>query len=399
MQRFQIGFQRELPGGFLVEANYVGNIGTNIEVNRNLNVTPQRFLSTGLTFDKPTRDYLTANVPNPLRGLLPPSAGGSFTGTLIARERLMRPFPEFDQVNTTTNDGSSHYNGFQLRLEKRLSHGYTVGVSYTYSKFVQATELLNQDDPKPTESISDQDFPHRLTISSIYELPFGAGHQLLANTNAFVSKLVSGWQVQGVYSYQTGPPLTFGNAIYFGDLENIKLDKKSVAKWFNNSGFVALRDASKTGSPVVTNSTGQPVWVDFNDPCKTNPACASPLTTLAGFNRDSAFQLDHNLRTFPLRFGFLRGDAINNFDLSLIKNTSINERMKLQLRFEATNALNHVWFPTGSINTTQFGGPSAAGVTTNGVITSPTAATFGQVVQSNQANYPRRIQLGIKFIF
>ncbi|HKP86905.1 MAG TPA: hypothetical protein VJZ26_12460, partial [Blastocatellia bacterium] len=181
--------------------------------------------------------------------------------------------------------------------------------------------------------------------------------------------------------------------------KNIKLDKKSVEKWFNNSGFVALRDAGRTGTPVVNDSAGQPVWVDFNDPCKTNPACAKPLAQLVGFNRDPAFQLDHNVRTFPLRFGFLRGDPGNNFDLSLVKNTAINERMKLQLRFEATNALNHPNFPTGSLNTTQFGGPSAAGVTTNGVVTSATAATFGQVVQSNQANYPRRIQLGIKFLF
>jgi hypothetical protein len=123
------------------------------------------------------------------------------------------------------------------------------------------------------------------------------------------------------------------------------------------------------------------------------------LTNPTGFNRDASFQLDHNIRTFPLRFGFLRGDAGNNIDLSLVKNTSITETTKLQLRFEATNAFNHPLFPTGSLNTTQFGGPSAGGVTTNGVITSPTAATFGQVVQSNQANYPRRIQLGIKFIF
>ncbi|HKS43156.1 MAG TPA: hypothetical protein VJX74_21255, partial [Blastocatellia bacterium] len=83
-------------------------------------------------------------------------------------------------------------------------------------------------------------------------------------------------------------------------------------------------------------------------------------------------------------------DAVNNFDLSLVKNTSIKESVRLQLRFEAINAFNHVWFPTGN---------NVNGITTNGVVTSPTAATFGQVVQSNQANYPRRIQLGIKVLF
>jgi hypothetical protein len=389
-QRFQFSIQRELPGGYMFEAAYVGNRGSNIEINRNLNVTPQRFLSTSLTFDKPTRDYLTAFVPNPLRGLLPASASGTFTGATIARERLMRPFPAFDQVNSTTNDGYSSYDGLQLRIDRRSSKGYTIGASYTYSRFQQATELLNQDDLYPTKVISDQDFPHRFTLSAIYELPFGSGHQFLASTHGVVSKVVSGWQVQGVYAYQSGQPLSFGNIIYNGDPKDIAIDSKSVEKWFNNTGFVALRDASKTGTPVVINASGQPVWVDFNDPCKTNPSCAKPLATPVGFNRDAAFQLDHNIRTFPLRFGFLRGDAGNNVDLSLVKNTSITETMKLQLRFEATNAFNHPFFPTGlNVN----------GITANGVITSPTAATFGTVSQSNQANYPRRIQLGMKFIF
>lgn len=390
MQRFQFSVQRELPGGYIFEAAYVGNRGSNIEINRNLNVTPQKYLSTSLTRDQTRLNYLTANVPNPLRGLLPASAGGSFTGANIARERLMRPFPAFDAVNTTTNDGYSRYDGLQLRLERRSSKGYTVGVSYTYSKFMQATELLNQDDLYPTEVISDQDFPHRFSVSAIYELPFGPGHRLLYNANRAVSKIVSGWQIQGVYAYQSGPPLSWGNIIFHGDPHDINLDKKSVGGWFNNNGFVALRDASKSGSPVVTDASGQPVWVDFNDPCKTNPSCAKALANPTGFNRDASFQLDHNIRTFPLRFGFLRGDSGNNVDLSLVKNTSITETTKLQLRFEATNAFNHPTFPTGL---------NANGITTNGVVTAPTAATFGKVVQSNQANYPRRIQIGIKFIF
>ncbi|HJZ69607.1 MAG TPA: TonB-dependent receptor [Blastocatellia bacterium] len=379
MQRFEFSIQRELPGRFFVEAAYVGNRGSNIEINRNLNVTPQKFLSTSLVFDRVRRDYLTANVTNPFKGLLPSGAGGSFTGNLIARERLMRPFPEFDSVNTTTNDGYSWYDSIQLRLSRRFSKGYTVEASYTYSKFMQATELLNQDDLRPTEAISDQDYPHRLSVSAIYELPFGTGHRFLFDTNPVVARVVSGWQVQGVYAYQSGAPLSWGNIIYNGNFKDIPLGKKTVGGWFNNAGFVALRDASKSGTPVVTDSSGQPVWVDFNDPCKTNPACAKPLGTPTGFNRDSAFQLDHNVRTFPLRFDFLRGSPGNNVDLSLIKNTRITETTRLQLRFEATNAFNHPLFAAPS--------------------TTPTAATFGQIVSSNQANYPRRIQLGIKFLF
>src|SRR5262249_22161335 len=115
----------------------------------------------------------------------------------------------------------------------------------------------------------------------------------------------------------------------------------------------------------------------------------SPLTTLAGFNRDTAFQLAKNVRTFPLRFSFLRAQPTNNGDFSIITNTRINERMSVQFRAELPNAFNH---PSIS---------RASGATcSSGVITIPTNADFGKIANiSNQGNYARRVQLGIKLIF
>jgi hypothetical protein len=74
----------------------------------------------------------------------------------------------------------------------------------------------------------------------------------------------------------------------------------------------------------------------------------------------------------------VRRQEINNIDLSVIKNTAIG-RTTLQLRMEALNAFNHPYFP-------------AANVT-------PTAAAFGQVSGSTQDNYPRRVQVMVKFLF
>lgn len=341
-QRWELGFQRELSWGMVVEAAYVGNRGTHIEITRNLNVTPQKYLSKSPTRDQTTISYLTANVANPFFGVLPTSTTIGAAST-FARERLLRPFPQFDTVTTTTNDGYSWYHGLQLRLEKRFSKGFTLQTSYTYSKFMQATELLNQDDPRPTEVISDSDYPHRLAMSGIYELPFGKGRQLLSGANGVVSRIVGGWQVQGVYTYQSGAPLTWGNILYNGNLKDIRLpgDQQTVQHWFNTAGFVTA----------------------------------------------SGSQLANNVRTFPLRFGFLRQDNVNNFDLSVVKNTAITETTRLQFRAEFINALNHAWLSNAS------GGAT-------GVITTPTAATFGQIAGlSNQANYPRRLQLGLKFIF
>jgi hypothetical protein len=407
MQRWELGFQRELPGGFVIEASYVGNRGTHIEIARDINAVPNRFLSTLPTRDAATNSFLTGSVANPFAGLGIPGIGASSS---ISRQNLMRPFPEFGSITTTTNDGYSWYHAGQLSLQKRLAKGYTVQLAYTHSKYMQATELLNPGDSRPTEVISDQDYPNRLALSAIYELPFGKGRQFFGNSNGLVQRIIGGWQMEGVYAYQSGAPLSFNvpgainnnNAaipanvaatagyIYLGDFKSLVIptSQQSVAQWFNNTGFVALRD----NKGVVQTVGGQTVWVAFNDPCKSSynaTTCpGTPLANPTGFNRDSAFQLAGNIRTFPLRFSFLRVQPTNNVDFSILKNTRINERMNIQLRAEFTNFFNHPWLSAAS-------GASGA----NGVVTSPTAANFGQIATSNQGNYPRRVQLGLKFIF
>lgn len=140
MQRWQFGIQRELKAGFVLDAAYVGNRGTHIEIGQNLNVTPQRYLSTSPTRDQATINYLSTNLPNPFVGLLPAGATGTFTGANIARERLLRPYPMFDAVNQSRFDGYSGMTDAQVGVEKRFSQGYTIALNYTWSKFMQASE-------------------------------------------------------------------------------------------------------------------------------------------------------------------------------------------------------------------------------------------------------------------
>ncbi|MFN0086402.1 MAG: TonB-dependent receptor domain-containing protein [Blastocatellia bacterium] len=336
MQRWQVGMQRELIGGLVGEISYVGNRGTHIEVGRNLNALSNKYLSTSTSRDQARIDYLSQNVPNPLAGLMPAAAGAVFRAANIARSRLLVPFPQFDAVNTTTNEGYSWYHSLQMDLEKRFSRGYTIGASYTFSKFMEATELLNAGDPRPTEVISSVDRPHRFTVNGIYEIPLGKGRAYLAKTNAVVSRLISGWQVSGIYAYQSGSPVGFGNVIFTGDVANLALpgNQQTVARWFN---------------------------------------------TDAGFNKVAAQQLGSNVRTFPLRFGSVRANPINNYDLSVIKNTEVWESKSLQFRAEFLNAFNHPFFPAPNTN--------------------PTVVQFGTVQASTQDNYPRRIQLTVKFLF
>ncbi len=337
MQRWQFGIQRTLGQGYVAEISYVGNRGTHVEIGQNFNATPIEYLSHNLLRDQPRIDYLTTNLPNPFRGLMPPGATSSFVGALMARERFLRPFPHFDAVNASRFDGYSWYHSMQANLERRFARGYTIGASYTFSKFMQATETLVTNAPRPVEVISDLDRPHRLVVNGIWELPFGRGKAFGANWSRPANFVLGGWQLTGVYTFQSGAPINFGNIIFLGNLKDMLLprDQRTVERWFN---------------------------ID------------------AGFERRAAFQLDRNYRWFPPRFSFLRAHEVNNFDLGIIKNTRIfGEKVNVQFRAEFLNALNRAQFPAPNTN--------------------PTVAQFGQAIASTQANYPRRTQLMARFVF
>ncbi|HET7695444.1 MAG TPA: TonB-dependent receptor [Vicinamibacterales bacterium] len=337
-QRWQIGLQRELPGRLVLDLAYVGNRGDDLPTGRNLNATPNQYLSTSTTRDNATNDYLTAQVPNPFVNLMPATAGAGFRGANIQRQQLLRPYPQFDAVNTTTSEGWSRYHSLQAGLQRRFANGYTFGVNYTYSRFIEATEFLNAGDPEPWKGISSQDVPHRLSINGIYELPFGRQRRFAADANPALNALIGGWQLQGIFTLQSGFPIgSFPNLFFTGDLDDIASDEPTLARWFN---------------------------VD------------------AGFNRITAQQPVSNLRTFPLRLDSVRGDRTNNVDLSVIKNTALPRGKSLQFRFEAINAFNHPQFPSPGGNSLN-----------------PTNASFGQVVTSAQLNYPRRVQVMLKFLF
>jgi outer membrane receptor protein involved in Fe transport len=106
-QRWQVGLQRELPGRLVLDLAYVGTHGSDLPTTRNLNATPNQYLSTAATRDQANADYLSALVPNPFVNLMPVTAGTAFRAATIARERLLRPYPQFDTVNTTTSEGWS----------------------------------------------------------------------------------------------------------------------------------------------------------------------------------------------------------------------------------------------------------------------------------------------------
>ncbi len=327
-QRWSFGFQRLLPGDFLLDLSYVGNRGTGLEIPRELNGTPNRFLSTDFRRDQEAIDRLSERLPSPFLGTDP------IFGSRISRADLLKPFPQFRSVVMDDGVGYSWYHSLQVRAEKRFSQGYTFQAAYTWSKLMQATEFLNAADTVPYETLGSADRPHRLSITGIWEVPIGKGRRVGANLHPFLNAVVGDWQLGGIMNLQSGSPLEFGDAIFTGDIKDIALPagERTVDRWFN---------------------------------------------TDAGFVKSRSQQRAFNVRSFPLRFSGIRGDHQYRLDLSAKKNFLITEKVKLELRAEAINALNHAILRAPR--------------------TDPTRSNFGRV--TNVAWLGRNFQFGLKLMF
>jgi hypothetical protein len=294
-------------------------------------------------------NFLSANVKNPFQNLIP---GQSLNGSTVARAQLLRPLPEFTGITSNRFDGSAIYHAGQFRVERRFVRGFTVLTSYTWSKVIEEVTFLNESDTNYERRIGTDDIPHRVVVSSIWEIPFGKGRKW-GGDNRIVDAFIGGWQIQGIYQYQSGRPIDLGSRnVYFnGDPSALraKITGNSVDGAFDTSGFY-FSDAAVQTNGVV-------------DPAKQRA--------------DTRIRLANNIRYFPSRLTNFRRQPLNLWDLSVIKNFSITEKVKFQLRGEFLNAFNHP----------QFGDPN----------TDPTSSSFGKV--TSQSNLPRNVQIGAKIVF
>lgn len=374
--RFIVGIQRELPYKVGFEATYIYSRGYNLAISRELNAIPREYLNnfgpgtnpnTITTAITSVNTFLNANVANPLRGLIPD--GGAFNSATIARRRLLTPFPQFGNIAVTEYNGSSEYQSIQLQFVKRFTQGLSLNGSYTFSREHQTTNYLNPQDTQPVSIVSPTERPHRWTISSIYELPIGRNRLIGKDWNRFVDAIFGGWQLQGVYEWQSGEPLQFGNVYYSGDPYELinKLGKKDEQgrrygvdiPAFDISGFYI------GGVQAAAN--------------------------VPGYANNYTSGSTNTLRSYPLTTGKFRNQRFLKFDLGMSKNFRIREGMKFQLRVEAINLLNTPYFSAPNLDPTSIPNP-------NTPINNRFIGTFG-FTNAPTRQPPRDIQIGGKFTF
>ena len=339
VQNWNFGIQRELGRNFMIEADYVGSKGTRLNRRENTNTAEP---------NGPDALIQASSVPaqpiNPLTGqpfLSDPVANAGL------RERFRRLVPVainlwenntlyfLDNVFQTTSTAFSNYHSLQLRGEKRVSAGLTFIASWTWSKamsdatgfsgggmFDTGNRIQNIFNKKADKGLASLDHRHRISYAAVYELPFGPNKPFLTSGPAALQKFVGGWVLDGIYTYQSGLPLT------------VK---------FNGDVFSSGTDNAR---PDLI----------------CNPNLPRGEQTLDRFFKTECFQ-----RQSPIRFGTagratVIGPVINNFDFAAMKNTRIGEKVNTQFRAEFFNALNHPqWDPPNRfIDQAGFGVVSSA---------------------------------------
>ncbi len=344
-QQWNLNVQHEFGEGLLFEVAYAGAKGTHLPANQQINQLSDEFLSLG------TR--LQEQVPNPFFGLI---SSGTLAARTVARGQLLRPFPQYTGVTIgSVSNRNSFYHAMQVKVERRFKAGGSLLAAYTWAKLISDTDTLtgwleasgpggvqNNNNLRLERSLASFDVPHRLVVSYVLDLPFGKGRRLLGDVSGAADKLVSGWGINGVYTYQTGFPLRLTTA-------------------------VNLTNSFGGGSrPNVVSGCN----ADLSGPAQDR---LNKWFDTACFAQPPAFTFGTEGRVDPK----LRSHGINNWDFALFKNTQITERVGIQFRTEFFNLFNRVQFnfPGQALGNPQFG------------------------VVSSQVNNPRLIQLALRLIF
>ncbi|HZF39486.1 MAG TPA: TonB-dependent receptor [Blastocatellia bacterium] len=310
-QQWNLSVQRQLGDNLVAELAYVGSKGTKLLAARDIN-QPQA---------SPRQPNLT---PNPL----------------------------FGEITQQEGSANSNYHSLQARLQQRLAFGLALLGAYTYGKSIDNASGIfssagdpnypqNSFDLSAERGRSGFDVRHRFSLSYSYDLPFGKGKSLLANSG-IATTLLTGWQTYGVITLQTGRPFTVA---LLPEFDNSNTGISSL-------GFLGNDRPNLIGQAKLDNPTPEQ-W--FN-------TAAFAIPPFGSFGNSGRNILD--------------GPSYKNVNFSLVKNTRIREAATIQFRTEFFNLFNH---PNFGLPDNFVGSPS-----------------FGRLVS---ADSPRRIQFGLKLLF
>ncbi len=344
--QYNLTFERGFYNDYVFRIAYVGNRG------RKLYTTEEVNPAFGTLIPTPAGRSLPQDCANDTNG----------NGTIEASEVFGCATPDNIDARRINGDiqtglgqlvsaGNSYFDSMQVDVQKRLGNdGLLFQLAYTLAKSINdagesqrgGLDLINR---RFGRGPSSDDARHRLVGSFIYDLPF------FKTTTGFTNRLLDGWSIGGIYTYQSNTPFSVFNQIDEVGTSGIQT-------------FVDINQPFQATDPRQTGSRA------FN---------ANAFRTTPGVFAEDFFGTQYYVnprRGTAGRNQFRAHNEINNLDMILSKKTRISETTNFELRFEAFNALNHTQFTT--INTN---------------IDSP---SFGLFTAAREA---RVVQLGARFSF
>jgi hypothetical protein len=262
--------------------------------------------------------------------------------------------PGWPTIGLRTKGFNSKYNSLQAKAVKRLTAGLEFLASFTWAHAMAeaSNDDVNENNDvdideigvlsRRTWSNADFDVRKRFTFSGTYQLPIGRGLYFGKNWSSLTNALLGGWRLNYILTLQDGRPYSVRNPS--GNVPdricdgNLPSDQRTITRWFDHTCFP--NHSSRT---VIVN--GVPRTVDTQGNASAN---------------------------------IIIGPGMQNLDLGGQKEFSFTETVKLQLRLEAFNVLNHP----------NFIGPSG-----NFFLNTPTGGRITSAYDN------RDVQVAVKFLF
>jgi hypothetical protein len=414
--QYNFTIKRELPHDILVQLGYVGSQGHRLlasyEINTNNGTALvcsqiNTILGSGncTPFSEDSAFTIPASATIPAGGLYIPygpngpttflpaggNVGANNNGNPITLVGL-RPYsspncnpftgagcpvdskPVFGGIFTENTVAKSNYNSLQAMFEKRFSHGLQFQASYTWSKSLDNAssfeDALNPLNFNKTYGLSAFDARHRFVFNYVWDLP-------VPKMEGFAGKLLNGWQVSGILSFQRGFPIRITSTS-----DNEMLDSTFLFEAPGEPNQIAAIKKLDPRKPICAFGTGPtsntgvacvPVTGFVFDPNLFDNNAYDPSTgPKTDLNAVTLGSIGNAPRTICC------GPGINNWDMSFNKLTQFGERLQMEFRGDIFNVWNHAQFYSVDGNATNSG------------------STFGQV---QHVRDPRLVQLALKFRF
>ena len=317
--------QRSFGRDFLVDAAYSASRGVKLNQAREFDALSPEYLALGAGLQTLVENPFYPNIPT-----------GALAQRTVQRRQLLLPFPQYTSVLPANSaSGNSIYHSLALKLEKRPTSGVGFLLSYTIGKLISDvrnsfgsngnnlntglnTSVQNWYDLHGERALAEVDASQALSFSYVFELPFGPNRHFLSGTSGLAARLVAGWQLSGVLACRSGFPLVLSATIPGGGNRP------------NSTGKSANLGGGRSRNDQVNQ------WFDTS-----------------AFTTPPSFSFGNISRTLP----DVRGPGYANWDMSLVKNTTLFERVSLQFRAESFNLLNHpnFWQPNTALGSQQFG--------------------------------------------